>query len=875
MATNKTFLFILLTCCSYWLHAAESVILQLKWKHQFQFAGYYAALEKGYYANASFDVTIKERDTLSTPFDNILLGKADFAIADSSIVLKRLNGQPFVVVSSVFQHSPLALMVKRSSNIRSPYDLINKRVMFQKGVDGATITAMFNRLGIKQEQFNFIPHNFDDLALHNNVTDAMSVYTTDQPYLYLQKNVDTLIIEPANYGIDFYGDLIFTRQDYAEKYPQRAREFASASLQGWQYALANPEEITNLIIKKYAPNADKQKLLHEAKTSAPLINADVIPLGTTIKERFFRIAAIYKELDMAPNDASIEGLLLASYEKPQASISAHWLYVGLAVVGLLLLSITLLSLFNWRLKRAIDKKSAELNINEAKFKAIIEHAPIMINSFDEQGVCLLWNSCCVSTLGYSHQDIIDCDDPMHLFYPDDAIKQQVYQDINKADGHFREYQVQIRNGKQRYQMWANFKLPSGAAIAIGYDVTKQRLAEQEILEQQQHLLTLSKEAEAASHAKSEFLANMSHEIRTPMNGVYGTLQLLANSVADNDKALLDNATLSCKSLLAIINDILDFSKIEAGKMSLEQVRFSFKEIVTQVAHEFDHQASQQSTVLEIDIAKDYTDGWIGDPTKIRQILVNLVSNAIKFTQMGVVRIHVDSSLTANKSELKFSVEDNGIGMDPQAVDKLFSRFEQADNSTTRKYGGTGLGMAICSKLIEKMQGYTQVNSEINKGTKIEVCLPLPTASLECETTTNTTKQIPDLTGRKILLAEDNEINQIIFVSMMAKTHADIQVAANGLQAISLVEEFAPELIFMDIQMPEMDGLEACERIREQHPNLPIIALTANVIEQDIKKYKERGFNGHVGKPIELAELYKATHIHLALSSNDLVDPTRT
>lgn len=361
-------------------------------------------------------------------------------------------------------------------------------------------------------------------------------------------------------------------------------------------------------------------------------------------------------------------------------------------------------------------------------------------------------------------------------------------------------------------------------------------------------------AESANKAKSEFLANMSHEIRTPMNGILGTIQLLQQSNQDTESAdLLEKAYYSSKALLALLNDILDLSKVESGKLTIETVDFDFNEVIESVKDSVAFIANEKDVVLSVELCPSYFPYWQGDPYRTRQILLNLVSNAVKFSPNGKVTISLDCASNGN---LTLKVSDTGIGMSQQAVEKLFQRFEQADNSTTRKYGGSGLGMTITHSLIDLMQGTISVKSEEGVGTEISVSLPLSRSTSEpILKSQQKDNSPPDLSNYSVLVAEDNKINQMIFLNMLKKTQARILLAENGKQAVDYFSQEHFDIVFMDIQMPVMDGLEAFQLINEINPKTPIIAVTANTMKEEIKHYLELGFYSHIGKPIELDALY--------------------
>jgi len=409
------------------------------------------------------------------------------------------------------------------------------------------------------------------------------------------------------------------------------------------------------------------------------------------------------------------------------------------------------------------------------------------------------------------------------------------------------------------QLNLSFKTRDDAQRALSHHLNHlQEIIHEQTLDLQKSLDI----ADSANRSKSDFLANMSHEIRTPMNAIVGMTHLVKSTqLSEKQRYYINKIDISTQILMSIINDILDYSKIESGKMLLDNTVFLLDDLMVYVIDSVSIKAQQKQIELSFIIGSNVPRHLVGDSLRLGQILLNLVSNAVKFTETGNILVKIElNNQIENRVDLHFSVSDTGIGLSPQQIDRLFQPFSQADSSITRKYGGTGLGLSICKQLAELMNSEIHITSIEGKGSVFSFDLILSIAPEKLMDTNSMIKHTdttsPHYKLQRVLLVEDNEINREVAIELLTSMNLEVIIASNGQEGLELAKNKHFDLILMDIQMPVMDGITATQLIRAEKSlqSIPIIAMTANALTSDYEKSIAAGMNDHLSKPIEMEKL---------------------
>lgn len=736
----------------------DMVDLQLRWKAQFQFAGYYAALEKGFYAEEGLHVRLHEGSPAHQPVSEVLLGRAQYAEGNSEVLLHRLRGEPLVALAAIFQHSASVLITRKDVAIQSIADLKDKKVMFMNVTEDADFLAMFQNAGIEMSQLDILPSSYNIEDLITGKVDVFNSYITNEPFLLKQHNFPYRVFSPRDYRIDFYSDILFTTEDEVANHPGRVAAMRRATLKGWHYAMDHPSEIIDVLINKYNVKKTRAHLEFEAQEMRKLIFPNLIEMGHMNPERWKNMADTFVQTGLVDSDYSLDGFVYQPENNFYTFFERHKWQLLVGVLFVLLCFLTL----HWiTLRRAVAKGTSKLRL----------------------------------------------------------INEQLSLEIEERIG------------------------------------AQNRLKDAKIL------------AEQSSQAKTDFLSVMSHELRTPLHGIIGLLDLMdRDSLTAQQRQDLNMALESSKSLQELVSDILDISVVEAGKLILETKAFNTLACIENVLRTFVALAQSKGIFLTVDM-KDAPSIIEGDVVRVRQVLINLVGNAVKFTEKGGVHIRVrQGSNATGLGMINFDIQDTGIGISEGDLERIFEVFTQVNQGSSQRYAGTGLGTSIAKRLVEQMGGGITVTSKFGVGSLFRVSIPIGQKATETITdhlnakrlgqsnSTAESEPLLQLQGWNILLVEDDKVSQKIAMKRLNRSGLTVDLAQNGNEAWQLIQQKHFELILTDLRMPNMDGLTLTRKIRslekDGRKKTRIIGISAHALAEVQKECLQAGMDAFLTKPIE-------------------------
>lgn len=689
----------------------DPVRLQLKWQHQFQFAGYYAAQAQGFYRDAGLEVTILPAVPGQDATQVVLKGEADFGVGTSDLLLLRAQGAPVVVMASIFQHSPLALMMHRGGPLQSVHDLADKKLMIEPG--SAELLAALRREGLKPDRYSLAPHNHRVEDFVQGGVDAMSVYVTDEIFELVQSRIPFALYSPRSSGIDFYGDNLFSTQSYLEHHPEIARRFLAASLKGWQYAMDHPREIAELIRRDYSLRHSLDHLLFEAEQMIPLLRPDLLAVGHMYRGRWQHIADVYAELGMVPAGLSLDGFM---YEPNSPAHDLTWWYVGLSALGLVGLGASALALFVLRHNRRLQS-------SERRFQVVFETMPLAFVVTDRDLRVVQWNRAAERLFGWSKDQALG-QDVCNLVVPEPSQAQvrQVLQSVwDTKDSSHSINPNRCRDGSERLCEWFNATYTGddghiSGVISLGMDVGERELA-------RQHLQEAKELAEQLLTDQKQFIAMVSHELRSPlavMDLASQVLEIQCETVCGSSE-VISRVRRGVKRLNTFIDNCLAEDRLarlekEGLKPVSQPIELGYflesvlEQARTNAPDRFFHNHSSGCEYAVIQ----------GDPSLLRILLHNLLSNACKFSRAGS-DIHLHSACDRDKG-VSLTVADQGVGIPAEDLPKLGIRHFRGSNSELAI--GTGVGLHLCRRIVQLHGGTLHVESEVGRGSQVHIHLPL-------------------------------------------------------------------------------------------------------------------------------------------------------
>lgn len=856
--------------------APRHISVQLEWKHQFEFAGFYAAIEKGYYRDIGVEVELREYEEGIDISAEVVEKRATLGVSSSSLILDKLQNKPVILIASYFKQNALAFAVK--PNITSLKQLKGKKIMAAPyEIDHTSLAVLLNESGLKKNDYTLITHEFNIEKFKKGEVDAMSIFISNQPYFLDKEGVAYDIINPADLGIYSYDLELFTSEEFAMLHPEIVKKFVEATNMGWAYAFEHKREMVDLIYEKYSKKKTKESLLYEADKTEDLFKTNIFKIGAIVPELIQLNAQMYANLGLIKNGVDTTNLLstyvfenLQSHKKNiskneianvahlsdvqkeylkqkgqlRACIDPDWMpfegfengkHVGLSADYLEIfeknigIPITVVKTDSWSQslefakERKCDILTLVMETNERKkylnFTQPYLKTPVVLVTKPDVAFVADFSTIKEKKLGipagYSFGEILKQRYP-NLNIISVANENEGLEKVNRGEifgyigtlatvgylfqkeftgelkiaGKFDDswdlgigvrdddlellqimekaiWSIDEEMKQNIFNKWVAINYQRGIDYDLVYKITifsfvfilavlywNRRLS---LLNRA--LESAKQKAQEATQTKSNFLANMSHEIRTPMNSIVSMIYLLKKEATSDIQLkyinIIENAS---NTLLSLLNDILDLSKIEAKKLKINNSCFNLSQTLENIKNLLKVKADEKGLEFEIFYDKSVPIWVIGDNLRVTQILINLISNAIKFTHDGFVKI---SAGKIADNIFRFEVHDSGIGLSEEQKAKLFLSFTQADEGTTRKYGGTGLGLAICKELVEMMGGKIMVESALGEGSKFifEITLQESSGDLENNKIEHCYKEEETKEKEKELIVRKTNINE--------------------------------------------------------------------------------------------------------------------
>lgn len=742
-----------------WLFPVESVVaaqqvhLQLKYLHQFQFAGYYAALEKGYYREAGLEVKIDPGDTGDEPLERVLSGPGEYGVSSSSLLLQRYAGKPVVVLAVIFQHSPYVLVAPHTGPTQTIHDMIGKKVML--AAQSEELRAYLKKEGIPLDKLTLVKHSFNPDDLIKGEVYGFSAYATNETDYLDHAGFEYEAYTPRSSGIDFYGDNLFTSEQEISEHPARVKAFHEASMRGWLYAMSHQEEIVDLILAKYSRRNKREHLLYEARQMTPLVQPVLVELGYMNPGRWRHISETYADLDMLPRNMKLDGFMYEPNQPPDLK----WVYASF--ISLIVLSTIVSAIYFRRLTKERKHAQEKIRESEERLQFALEGAGYGVWDWDVKTGEVLYSPRWKEMHGYTSDDHLHRIDIWRsIVHPDDIAKTALAVRnyfTGRTSQFFNEYRIQSKNGEWKWVVDRGMIVArdkDGKALRMvctHADVTERKKNEEKLKQLNESLETKVEErTRELSQAMEQIIesqklaslgslvAGISHELNTPL----GNILMVASTLGDKLDSLYETVqqrNLSRQTLYSIMDEcrrasemivrnanrsvelIESFKRISVDQTSQRRRVFDLAATIQDVLNTFGPALRRANVNVNVDIERPIEmDSF---PGHLEQILNNLISNSLLhgFENKNQGEITIRATSKDNKLELLY--QDNGIGIPKELQHRVFEPFY----TTKLGQGGSGLGLSIVHNLVQAIfKGRLQLKSEPGKGTTVTFQLPLQT-----------------------------------------------------------------------------------------------------------------------------------------------------
>jgi len=803
------------------VRAEEPIVLQLKWYHQFQFAGFYAAEAKGFYEAEGLKVEIREGSPKRPAIQEVLSGRADFGVADEAVLLARLQGQPVVACAVIFQHSPFIVMARADSGIRKPSDLSGRSVMVGPLEGTAQFQAMLKHEGIPLGAVKQQPHTWNTQDLIEKRVDAITAYSTVEPTQLRQAGVEPAVIHVADYGVDFYGDTLFTTEAMVDKDRGRVAAFIRATRRGWEYAMEHQEEMIDLIMKKpevKQRGLKRENLEIEAREMRSLILPDLVDVGHMNLGRWERMEQIFQETGLIRRKASLKGFLFEADPEPDRQIL--WVLGGVLAVAVSSVGVALL--WNFQLRRKVERSTREVRLSEANLTALIENTTASIWSVDRELRYITFNSHFrrqvedrigrPPEVGMALKDILPTEEMVQ--------RKQLYQRALAGERFTWEVTRLFMRGTrvlaESFNPIFNGQEITGVTV-FSYDITEQRQLEEQLRQSQK------------MEAIGQLAGGVAHDFNNLLMVIQGnaSLALITELPPAEVKAIFQDIVAATERAAALTGQLLAFSR----RQPMQPRDLEMNAIVNEASRMFGRLIGEDIT-LETQLATEATPVH-ADAGMIEQVLLNLAVNArdamphggrltLRTRSVTPQELPVNlASRVDGEAFIRVDVSDTGRGIPTDCLPHIFEPF-----FTTKEVGkGTGLGLATAFGIAQQHGGWLTVESESGKGATFSLFLPRRAMAARVESSAAKPTVANQRGNETVFIVEDDATVRAVVVHVLKQNGYRIHEALNGQTALELWEQCGHEtdILITDMVMPGgVTGHELAQQLLAKKPSLKVI-----------------------------------------------------